>query len=316
MANTLAETLTDSGLIWKAGVPLRNLCHWKIGGPADYVIEPRSAEEAASARRLAIEANVPFLVIGHGSNMLFDDAGYRGAIIKLGSRMSRCRFSGTRVKAEAGIWAPALARACAGRGLTGLEHIVGIPGNLGGLLYMNGGSLRKNIGDAVVCVDILDEQGNSAAVSSAECRFSYRHSVFQEKKSVILGVELELRQSTPDEVRRNMLAVLKERREKFPLDLPNCGSVFSNEPRLYETYGPPGMVIEQTGLKGVRVGDAEISARHANFIVNRGRASSADVFALIRHVRRKVLERTGFLLHCEVCYAAPDGRCGRVDAFL
>jgi len=316
MADILAETLTDSGLLWKNEVPLRNLCHWKIGGPADYVIEPRSAEEAAAAQRIAKEANVPFLVIGHGSNMLFDDAGYRGIIIKLGSRMSRCSFSGSRVRAEAGIWGPKLARACAVRGLTGLEHIAGIPGNLGGLVYMNGGSLRKNIGDTVVCVDILDEEGRRTAVSAAECHFSYRHSAFQGKKCVVLGVELELQQSTPGEVRRKMLDILKERRGKFPLALPNCGSVFSNEPRLYEEYGPPGMVIEQTGLKGVRIGDAEISGRHANFIVNRGWASSADVFALVRHIRRKVLERTGFLLHCEVCYAAPDGRCGRLDAFL
>lgn len=316
MVNKFTEILTDSGLLWKADVPLRTLCHWKIGGPADYVIEPRNIKETALARRIAMEESVPFLVIGHGSNILFDDAGYHGIIIKLGSKMSRCCFSGSRVRAEAGIWGPKLARACAGRGLSGLEHIVGIPGNLGGLLYMNGGSSRHNIGDVVVYVNVLNEQGDITMISSVNCKFSYRHSSFQEKMSLIVGAELELQQSTPDKVRRKMLDTLRERREKFPLNLPNCGSVFSNDSRLYESYGPPGMVIEQTGLKGLRVGDAEVSTRHANFIVNHGRASSANVFTLIEQVRRKVLERTGFLLRCEVCYASPDGQCGRLDTFL
>ena len=113
-----------------------------------------------------------------------------------------------------------------------------------------------------------------------------------------------------------MLNILAERRGKFPLNLPNCGSVFSNDADLYEQYGPPGMVIDRAGLKGTRVGDAQVSQRHANFIVNLGHATSADVFALVRKIREEILHRTGFTLHCEVRYLSPGGECGKLDAFL
>ncbi len=263
-----------------------------------------------------MRAGLPYIVIGHGSNILFDDAGYRGIVIKIGGKFSECEISGTRVRADAGIWAPTLACACAAAGLSGLEHIVGIPGNLGGLLYMNGGSLRKNIGDVVIHVDALGEDGEVKRIPAAECDFSYRHSVFQGKKCVILGAELQLTRDIPDEIQSRMRDIIAERNGKFPLDLPNCGSVFSNDEKLYAAYGPPGMVIDRAGLKGTRVGNAQVSHKHANFIVNLGGASSADVFGVIRAVRAEILARTGFQLHCEVLYVSPDGRCAPLDTFL
>ena len=308
--------LDAAGLLWRSSVPLKNLCHWKIGGPADFVVESRSGTEVAAAREIAADCGLPYLVIGHGSNMLFDDAGFRGMVIKLGSKFSKTHIDGKHVRAEAGIWVPALARMCAAKGLSGLEHAVGIPGNLGGLVFMNGGSMRKNIGDVVVSVEILDECGNISVMPADKCEFSYRHSVFQHKNAIVLGAELSLAESSAEEVRNAMLAVLKERKGKFPLSLPNCGSVFSNDSALYASYGPPGMVIDRAGLKGLRVGNAQVSEVHANFIVNLGGASSSDVFALIRLVREKILEKTGFTLKCEVRYAAPDGRCAPLDAFL
>ena len=133
------EKVLDSfSLHWQAEVPLKNLCHWRIGGPADYVVTPRTGEEVRLAREAARKCGLPFIVIGHGSNLLFDDKGFRGIVIKTGSKFSRVSFEGTRVTAEAGIWVPSLARVCASRGLAGLEHTVGIPGNLGGLVFMNG----------------------------------------------------------------------------------------------------------------------------------------------------------------------------------
>ena len=316
MSGNLENMLTESRLSWRSHVPLRDLCHWRIGGPADYLAEPRSAEETALVRSCALASGTPYLVIGQGSNILFDDSGYRGLVIKIGKNFSACVFEGRTVRAEGGLWAPNLARACASRGLSGLEHIVGIPGSLGGLLFMNGGSLRKNIGDAVTSVHVLTPAGTIADIPAEECGFSYRRSVFQEDGSVILGAVFELQRSTPEAVRCEMLAIMEERRKKFPLNLPNCGSVFSNDADLYAAYGPPGMVIDRAGLKGLRVGDAQVSSIHANFIVNLGRASSKDVFELIREIRRQILARTGFSLRCEVRYAAPDGQCGRLDCFL
>ena len=316
MTPDISAVLNESHLIWSAAAPLKDFCHWRIGGPADYLVEPRSAEETALARRIARDAGLPCLVIGHGSNMLFDDAGYRGMIIRLGGRFARARFDGRRVYAEAGTWTPALARACAGRGLSGLEHAVGIPGNFGGLVFMNGGSMRQNIGDVVTYVDYLDENNEQRRLPASECEFSYRHSIFQHKDWIVTGAALELKQSDAETIRRAMLGVMQERRGKFPLELPNCGSVFSNDEALYAKFGPPGMVIEKAGLKGTRSGGVKVSERHANFIVNTGGATSHDVFELIRVVRREILERTGFTLKCEVRYAAPDGRCDRIDLFL
>ena len=310
------EVLSSFSLLWQAGVPLKDLCHWRIGGPADYVVTPRNPGEVLAARDAARTCGLPFIVIGHGSNMLFDDAGYRGIVIKIGSKFSGVSFEGTRVTADAGVWVPSLARLCASRGLAGLEHTVGIPGNLGGLVFMNGGSMRKNIGDVIKSVKILDREGCFRDLQTAECGFSYRHSVFQGSDYIILAAVLELTQSTSEVVRRELLGVLKERKGKFPLSLPNCGSVFSNSPDLYASYGPPGMVIDKAGLKGTRVGDAQVSPVHANFIVNLGNATSRDVFELIGQVREHILKLTGFTLKCEVRYVSPDGRCDRLDLFL
>ncbi|MGI6076157.1 MAG: UDP-N-acetylmuramate dehydrogenase [Pyramidobacter sp.] len=316
MNPTLESALADGGLPWERGVSLRTLSCWRIGGKADYLVKPRNAEETALACHAAREANMPFLVIGHGSNILFDDAGFRGVIVKIGSAFARWDFDGTTVRADAGLWAPSLARLCADRGLAGLEHAAGIPGNLGGLLYMNGGSMRRNIGDCVTWVQAMAPDGTIKKFSRDDCEFSYRRSVFQRSRWIILGAELQLRQSSAKDVRKAMLDVLEERRRKFPLELPNCGSVFSNDAQLYERFGPPGMIIDKAGLKGTRVGGAEVSGKHGNFIVNVGGASSSDVFALVKKVRDKVRELTGFTLRTEVLYLSPDGCHGPLSGFL
>jgi UDP-N-acetylmuramate dehydrogenase len=312
----LEKTLIENGISWRRDVSLKTLSHWRIGGLADYVVEPCSTEETSIAYRAAKECGIPCLIIGSGSNILFDDAGYRGLVIKIGRRFANYVIENTLVKADAGVWMPVLAKACAEHGLSGLEHTVGIPGSLGGLLYMNGGSMRRNIGDNVVWVQILSSEGSVLKVPKKDCDFSYRHSAFQDRDGIILGALLELKQSSVSDVRHEMLHVLEERRLKFPLNLPNCGSVFSNDAKLYELYGPPGMVIDQLGLKGVRVGDAEVSSKHANFIVNLGNASSADVIALVKKIRGTVRERTGFTLRTEVLYVSPEGRRAPLSQFL
>jgi UDP-N-acetylmuramate dehydrogenase len=312
----LEKLLAEHQISWRCSVPLKFLSHWRIGGPADYVVEPCSAKETAAACQAAIECKTPWLVIGSGSNILFDDSGYRGLIIKIGRRFAKYQFEGTSAEADAGIWMPLLAKASAERGLSGLEHTAGIPGNLGGLLYMNGGSMRRNIGDNVTWVKVMDASGSVRKIPKNDCGFSYRHSVFQGRDLIILGARLELVQGNAGEIRREMLHVLEERRQKFPLDRPNCGSVFSNDAELYEQYGPPGMVIDRLGLKGMRVGDAEVSTKHANFIVNMGSATSADVFALVKKVRGAIRERTGFTLSSEVLYVSPDGRRAPLSQFL
>ncbi|NCC95910.1 MAG: UDP-N-acetylmuramate dehydrogenase [Synergistales bacterium] len=289
------------------GESLKRHCTWRIGGPADLFIEPRSVEEIRLTVEILNERGLPWVVIGRGSNLLFDDQGVRGAVIKLGRAFSQVSFDGETVRGRAGVWIPSLARRSAFLGLSGLEHMVGIPGTLGGVIAMNGGSLRQNIGQVVDWVTYMDREGTVHRLDGSGCGFSYRSSCFQDSSKVVLEAQLSLKRSSSVPVREEMVQVLKERKAKFPLSLPNCGSVFSNDPEIHREWGPPGKVVETCGLKGLRIGDAKVSEKHANFIVNLGEATSVDVMSLIRVVRRVIHDVTGREIPCEVRYVSPSG---------
>jgi UDP-N-acetylmuramate dehydrogenase len=203
---------------------------------------------------------------------------------------------------------PGMARQAMKAGLGGLEHTIGIPGTLGGLVLMNGGSQRKGIGENVRRVWIVDCEGEQVELNREECDFSYRHSALQGTGAVVVKVELECESESPQRIRRAMLDDLRERRRKFPRKEPNCGSVFLSTSEMHASVGPPGKVIEDAGLKGTRIGNAEVSSQHANFIVNRNGATSNDVLSLIAHIRQVVNERIGFELCCEVRYVSPAGK--------
>jgi UDP-N-acetylmuramate dehydrogenase len=195
-------------------------------------------------------------------------------------------------------------------GLSGLEHVVGIPGTLGGLVSMNGGSQRKSISEVVEWVRAVDRDGHIRVLSKNNCGFSYRHSVFQDTDLIIVEAALQLQYSESRIIHSNMLHNLRKRRSRFPLHLPNCGSIFRSTPEMYETIGSPGKIIEELQLKGCKIGGAEISRKHANFIVNKGRAKAQDVLRLIEIVRKRA-EALQVDLRCEVLYADVDGtiRC-------
>lgn len=287
--------------------PLRNHCTWRIGGPADLLVEPRSFEQLSQLRRYINKHKIASIVIGEGSNLLFDDAGFRGVVVKIGHSLSALNIDGTRVQAEAGIAVPRLARAVGLAGLTGIEHIIGIPGTLGGLIVMNGGSRRKSVGEVVRMVEAMDCHGEIHGISHEECGFSYRRSVFQESDWLVTRAKLELEYGDASAIRGEMLGVLRERRRKFPRRLPNCGSVFASTVEMFSKVGPPGKVIEEAGLKGLTAGGAQVSRKHANFIVNMGNAMAKDVCELIRQIRKKVHGNTNFWMPCEVKYVCCDG---------
>lgn len=305
--NRLAELFKKLHIPFLTEEPLSRHCTWRIGGPAGLLIQPGSVEEIAKAVELLTRSGISWTVIGRGSNILFDDLGMEGAVLKLGRNFSGWSTHGSVMTVKSGTWVPLMAKGAASLGLSGLEHLVGIPGNLGGLIAMNGGSLRQNIGQVVRKVRYMDYGGRIFSVSGDECGFSYRRSVFQGGGKIILDAELSLVPSDTRSVRSAMTAVLKERRKKFPLEYPNCGSVFSNDPAIFARWGAPGKVVETCGLKGLRVGDIQISEKHANFAVNLGRGSSADVIRLIRAVRRVVRDFTGCDIPCEVLYVSPKG---------
>jgi len=296
----------DVGRVYR-DEPLARHASWQIGGPADLLVEPVASRQVATLVRFAREQGLPLLTIGQGTNLLFDDRGVRGIVLKLGSRFARIEIGGGRILAEGGAWVPQLARRAMQAGLAGLEHTIGIPGTLGGLVLMNGGSQRKGIGENVARVWIVDADGNERSLRREECGFAYRHSALQGTGAVVVRVELACPPGDAREIRRAMVCDLRERRRKFPRKQPNCGSVFLSTAEMHATVGPPGRIIEEAGLKGTRVGNAEVSRRHANFIVNLGGASSRDVLDLIALVRRRVRERIGFELGCEVRYVTPEG---------
>jgi UDP-N-acetylmuramate dehydrogenase len=288
--------------------PLAQHNSWKIGGPADLLIEPESPQQVAAVVRFARAEQIPLVVIGQGTNLLFDDAGLRGIVMKIGAQMADIQINGQKILAEAGAWVPQLTRLSMRAGLTGLEHCIGIPGTVGGLVIMNGGSQRKGIGENIKRVWVVTAEGEEQVLSQADCAFSYRQSALQGTGAVVVKAELECPTGDITEIRREMVCDLRNRRQKFPRKQPNCGSVFLSTAEMHASVGPPGKIIENAGLKGFRIGAAEVSEQHANFIVNLGGATSAEVLSLIRQIRGKVRAKIGFDLDCEVRYVSPAGQ--------
>ena len=297
-------------------VPLAKISRWRIGGPADALVEPRDVAELCRLRAFLAREEIAYLVVGATSNLLFSDAGVRAALVRLGPGFERIAVEGEEIRVGAGAWVPLLARRAMQAGLAGIEHICGIPGTLGGLVCMNGGSQRRGIGEAIVEVTSVDAQGLPRLRPAGDCGFAYRRSVFQEADEVVVEARLRLapardRAGSPGaarrEIRRRMLAIMGDRRRKFPHRTPNCGSVFVSNPAMYAEFGPPGAVIEQLGFKGRRRGGAEVSPLHANFIVNTGGATAADVLALVTEIKEAVHARTGYDMEIEARYVRSDG---------
>ncbi|WP_395341908.1 UDP-N-acetylmuramate dehydrogenase [Ningiella sp. W23] len=319
MKRTISSNLEEfrsrySGHI-ELNVNLATLTYWKIGGVAACVISPSSEEQVVDAIRLINELKIKYLIIGDTSNLLFENEFYNYIIIKFGNDFSEIKFNDTMVQAQAGVWVPELAYQCYRRGLTGFEHTCGIPGRVGGLLYMNGGSQRKAIGENAVTINTVTTEGDLVDFAKKDLNLSYRYSPFQEMNHIILGASFKLAPAPKTKIRKTMLEILSSRRKKFPRKQPNCGSVFVSNPKMYSEIGPPGFAIEKVGLKGTRRGGAEISPLHANFIVNRGDATANDVLYLIHLARNRVYEATNYLMDCEVRLVSTNGEIKPAHTF-
>ncbi|WP_084479482.1 UDP-N-acetylmuramate dehydrogenase [Nesterenkonia sp. AN1] len=298
------------------GADLRLLSRWQIGGLADLMYEPTSTDQLARVLQFASAHGTRYSVIGDTSNILFDSQGYRGLLVRIGSNFSDYSVQGRVVTAGAGVRASDLARVAERFGLSGIEHIVGIPGTLGGLIAMNGGSMRRGISENVLSIDCLTKSGDRKQLDPHKCKFAYRSSIFQGGSLIIIGAVLGLAASTRGEVGDLNESIIETRRDRFPELLPNCGSTFASDPSVYATVGSPGKMLESAGLKGYHHGDAQYSPQHANFIINRGNATSDDVLELIALGQYKVLETTGHRMRCEVRFLPSDGETGPADDFV
>lgn len=293
--------------------PMSRHSWWRIGGPADFFCEPADDEEAAGVLKFCAAEGLKYVVTGAGSNLLWLDEGFRGVVLKIGPKMSRLRVRGEELALQAGAWGPNVARLSWHYGLSGLEHLIGVPGCVGGLVHMNAGSLRQGIGDRITHVTALTPQGEMKVLTAQEACFGYRTSIFQKNGWVVMALRLRLTAGDKKLIRREMVRIAMERRAKFPLAWPNCGSVFSNSDALYQNFGPIGKVIEDLGFKGKRVGAMEVSTQHANFFINRGGATSSDALALISQVYEALKKHTGLDVHCEVRAITSDGRVVTAD---
>lgn len=302
----LASSLPDA--IVQRDVSLAALSRWRIGGKGALLVEPRDSDEVALTLVAVAAHGVPYIVVGDTSNLLFDDAGFKGALIRIGRRFSHFRLGADgEVDAGAGLWVPCFVRRLIDAGLSGATHAIGIPGTLGGLVTMNGGSQRKGIGEQLVSADVIDADGRRFTMDHDEMGFAYRTSAVQQSGLIVLGARFRYSPGDKAVLHAEALRILGDRRRKFPRVKANCGSVFVSDPALYERIGPPGMAIELVGLRGYRIGDAELSADHANFIVNHGTARSADVLALIHKARQAVHRASGVAMLAEVRHVRPDG---------
>ena len=273
----------------------------KLGGKADWLAFPRSGEETAELFREAEEAGMPVTVIGHGSNLLVLDGGIRGLVIRIEKNMREIRREGNRLTAQAGAMLGSVAAAAAEAGLTGLEFASGIPGTIGGGVTMNAGAYGGEMKDVTVRVKGIRPDGSPVDLTGKEMRFGYRRSAVTELGFVVTEVTLELQAGDPAAIRARMAELNAMRAEKQPLDVPSAGSTFKRPEGYFAAA-----LIDQCGLKGYSVGGAQVSQKHAGFLVNTG-SSSGDYLELVRTVQRIVQERAGVLLEPEIKIIGEQG---------
>ncbi len=275
-------------------VPLAPLVGYRVGGPADALAKPRTREQLQEILRFCSRYQVPFFILGQGANVLIADEGVPGVVIQLHRCCHELVSERTRVYAGTGRLLSDLVFFCETHGLAGLELLSGIPGTVGGALRMNAGAFGREIGDKVETIEAFDKTGRLMTISKKEAGFGYRRADGIQDK-ILLGAWLQLESGDPETLRQTRETILQRRAEKQPLEYPSCGSVFKRPPGDYA-----GRLIEAAGLKGFRIGNAQVSEKHANFIVNLGNATARDIFNTIQAVQEKVYQQFGVWLELEV----------------
>ena len=280
--------------------PLARHTTFRVGGPADVLFLPESAEELQRAMELAREAGEDCLVIGNGSNLLVRDGGVRGLVIKLAGPMSGVSVEGTAIRAQAGASLSQVSRAALQASLTGLEFASGIPGSLGGALAMNagayGGELSQVVREAMVLMD-----GRVQTLSREELAMGYRTTRVLREGGIVLSAVLDLKEGDASQIAETMDELNRRRREKQPLSFPSAGSTFKRPEGYFA-----GALIEQAGLKGYAIGGAQVSEKHAGFLINRGGATASDLLRLIEYVQERVYAQSGVRLETEVRICGVD----------
>jgi UDP-N-acetylmuramate dehydrogenase len=274
--------------------PMKQFTSIKVGGPADNLLFPKDADELKKVIRFARRKKIPFLILGKGTNLVVRDEGVRGWVINLTQGMKKIKIDGEVVEAEAGLSLQQLVQFSIQKGLTGLEPFYGIPGTVGGGLAMNAGAWGAELKDVLLSVTFMKEDGEIVERSHSRLRFSYRGLVIPPSWIILKG-RFQLKKGEKKEILERVKSYSEMRKRKQPLDYPSAGSIFKNPKE-----GPAGKWIEEAGLKGFRIGQAMVSERHANFIINLGRAKANEVIRLMELIEKKIYEEKGISLEREV----------------
>ncbi len=274
---------------------MRKHTSFKIGGGADYMVCAEDYREIKDVILLCREKNIPYMVMGNGSNMLVSDKGIEGVIIKISEKLANITVMGDKIIAQAGALLSTVANRAMESELSGLEFAAGIPGTIGGAMVMNAGAYGGEMKDIVTKVGYMDKTGDIFEIPGDEAEFGYRKSIFSKGEYIVLYCEMQLKKGNKDEIKATMSELNQRRRDKQPINLPSAGSTFKRPEGYFA-----GKLIEDAGLKGYRIGGAEVSQKHSGFLVNVDNATAQDVNDLISHVQNVVFEKFGVKLEPEI----------------
>ena len=275
--------------------PMSRHTTFRIGGNADYFVKPGNADEVAAVIAVCRKYNIPYFILGNGSNLLVSDDGYRGMIINIMDNMDSVTVDGRIITAQAGAMLVRVSVMARDNALTGLEFASGIPGTIGGAVYMNAGAYGGEMKNVVKTVRAIDEYGRIYELDSEKMDFSYRHSIVEERKLIVLEVTLELEHGSREAIDDRMKELAEARRSKQPLEYPSAGSTFKRPEGYFA-----GKLIMDAGLRGYSVGGAQVAEKHCGFVINKGGATASDVVELIRDVQHDVDDKFGVTLEPEV----------------
>lgn len=300
-AEALADFLENENIEYRQNEPMRAHTTFKIGGEADIFIIPASPAALIYAVKKCGELEIPYFILGNGSNLLVSDGGIEGAVISLAG-INGISSDGEKITCGAGAMLSSVCLKALSLSLTGLEFAYGIPGTAGGALYMNAGAYGGQMADVIESAECLTASGEIKTLKKEDMRLGYRSSVFKNGGLIIISLTLALKKGDKTEIKAEMDDLLNRRKQKQPLEYPSAGSTFKRPEGYFA-----GALIEKNGLKGLTVGGAQVSEKHAGFVINRGGATAADVKALIGKIQKKVFENDGVMLEPEVIFTGRNG---------
>lgn len=296
MFDSILSAAQQYGCKTEKNAPMSLYTTFRVGGPVELLVEPNSVDALEALLKAAKNDGVKPLVIGKGSNLLVPDEGLKGVVFHMGDDFSEISYAGNdMIKAQAGATVINLCRFALEYSLSGLEFAYGIPGSVGGAVYMNAGAYGGEIGDSVVVVNHIDYDGNRGSWSPRQAGFSYRHSNYMDSDLIVTSVVVQLEKANPDAINMKMENIMERRRNKQPLEYGSAGSTFKRPEGYYA-----GALIEQSGLKGKQIGGAQVSEKHAGFVINKDNATAKDVLDLMAFIRETVQREHGVTLEPEV----------------